>query len=128
MTEAPKINFEDMPVWTVKRAAAYLNVSRMRLFGWLVKGVPEGAPALVGEKDESKRFYLDAASVKAFGEFMKANPAIASRGGGGPRGDTRKYAAYITDAQATEIKGLYPGIRLEIANRSKAKPKAVPSA
>lgn len=36
--------------------------------------------------------------------------------------DTRKYAAYLTAEQAATIVEMYPDIRLEIANPSKAKP------
>lgn len=125
------VNWDVMPIWPAKRAAAYLGLRRSRMLK-IMKGeieLPEGAPTLDGEQDEAKHYYLVTESVKAFKEYLDANPGALPTGGRRlPEGYAR-YRAYFTDAQAQDVASLFaedPNVRVEkVVRKKKVKPAEV---
>ena len=118
------IDWDAMPVWTVKRSAAFLGISVNRLRNILKdpeNRIPEGAPELTFET-ENKRIYIDADGVREFTKWIEENPAFLTVGGargGGP--GTRKYFIYLDEEQATQVGELFSDVRFDVANKPKPK-------
>jgi hypothetical protein len=122
-TEAPTTSiFETMPIWPLKRAAAYLGISRNRVMTMAKEGCPEGAPEIEFTQ-EMRKWYCIAASVKEFKVWLDQHPEFATKGGTRTRGPegTRKYWIYCNAEQEGEIREMFPAVRFEIANKPKVK-------